>query len=66
MRHKDLADGQSQLLYSFSLNLRPRWLGRWIDPLARMLFERETRRRFAAMARYLRDHPLPGAPHSSD
>lgn len=54
MRHRDLGDGSSELIYVFNIRLRPRWLGRLFDPLAAWVFERETRRRFAAMACYLR------------
>ena len=39
---------------TFTLHLRPRWLGLLLDPLAGLLFAWETRRRFGAMARYLR------------
>lgn len=54
MRHRDLPDGTSELTYTFNIKLRPRLLGRLLDPLAAMVFELETRRRFAAMAAYLR------------
>lgn len=53
MRHGDLGDGTSELDYAFHIRLRPRWLGRCLDPLAAWLFARETRKRFAAMAAYL-------------
>lgn len=56
MRHSDVGDGTSLLHYTFSIRLRPRWLGRVLDPIAIRLFERETRRRFAAMAAYLAKH----------
>ncbi|RMQ47226.1 hypothetical protein ALQ04_01552 [Pseudomonas cichorii] len=54
MQHRDIEHGQSELIYSFRIQLRPRWLGRVFDPLANRLFEHETRQRFAAMAEYLR------------
>jgi hypothetical protein len=44
------------MTYTFTLHIRPRWLGRIVDPIAGMLFQRETRRRFSAMRRYLREH----------
>lgn len=56
MRHSDVGDGTSLLHYTFSIRLRPRWLGAVLDPIAIRLFERETRRRFAAMAAYLAKH----------
>ncbi len=54
MQHRDLDDSRSELIYTFRLQMRPRWLGRVLDPLVNRLFEYETRRRFAAMAEYLR------------
>lgn len=53
MRFNDRSDGGCDLVYTYSIRLRPRWLGRLFDPLAGLLFERETRARFVAMARYL-------------
>lgn len=53
MQHRDLDDGTSELTYTFSVRLRPRWLGWLLNPLVNALFEFETRRRFAAMAKYL-------------
>jgi hypothetical protein len=57
MRHKDLTDSSSEILYSFSIKLRPRWLGFVLDPIAALVFGWETRRRFAAMAEFLRRSP---------
>ncbi|GAC1030770.1 hypothetical protein thsps21_15970 [Pseudomonas sp. No.21] len=53
MRHRDIEAGRSELIYSFSLTLRPRWLGVLLDPLANRLFAWEARRRFAALAVFL-------------
>ncbi|NWB84340.1 MULTISPECIES: hypothetical protein [Pseudomonas] len=54
MRHRDIDDATSELIYTFSVRLRPRWLGWVLDPLVNRVFEWETRQRFAAMAAYLR------------
>ena len=54
MHHKDLGDGTSELVYTYSIRTRPHWLSKILDPIASALFRFETRRRFAAMARYLR------------
>lgn len=53
MRHRDIEEGRSELIYSFSLTLRPRWLGVLLNPLANRLFAWEARRRFAALAVFL-------------
>jgi hypothetical protein len=53
MRFVDAQDGTSLMTYTFTIHLRPRWVGVFLDPLAGLLFRSETRRRFAAMARYL-------------
>jgi hypothetical protein len=54
MRHRDLDDHRSELIYSFTVRIRPRWLGWFLDPLVNRIFEYETRQRFASMAEYLR------------
>lgn len=54
MRHRDIDATSSELIYTFSVQLRPLWLGRILDPLVNRIFEWETRNRFAAMAAYLR------------
>ncbi len=54
MRFFDRDDGHCTLIYTYAIRLRPRWLGALLDPVASVLFAWETRRRFAAMARYLR------------
>lgn len=55
MRHRDIDATSSELIYTFTVQLRPRWLGWVLDPLVNRIFEWETRQRFAAMAAYLRD-----------
>ena len=59
MRHRDLDAGTSQLVYTYAIKLRPAWLGKLLDPLASALFAYETRRRFAAMARFLSSQRAP-------
>jgi hypothetical protein len=54
MRFRDREDGGCELIYTYSIKLRPAWIGKLLDPLAGKLFARETRLRFAAMAEYLR------------
>jgi hypothetical protein len=54
MRFFDRDDGHCDLVYTYAIKLRPRWLGILLDPVASLLFAWETRRRFAAMACYLR------------
>jgi len=54
MRFHDRPDGESDLIYTYSIKLRPRWVGALFDWLGGILFAWETRRRFKAMAEYLR------------
>lgn len=54
MRFHDRPDGGSDLIYTYSIKLRPRWVGALFDWLGGWLFAWETRRRFSAMADYLR------------
>ena len=53
MRFRDRVDGRSDLTYTYSIKLRPKWIGAMLDPVAGYLFAWETSRRFAAMARFL-------------
>lgn len=53
IRHRDLPGGQSELEYKYHFTARPRWL-RWIlHPLLSALFRHETKRRLAALRRFL-------------
>ena len=54
MRFVDEGERRCTMTYTFTVHLRPPWVGKLLDPLAGMLFRRETRRRFAAMAQHLR------------
>lgn len=65
MRHRDLPDGTSELIYTFSIRLRPRWFGKLFDPLAALLYRRETRKRFLAMARFLSSDCRGAAPNEA-
>jgi hypothetical protein len=55
MRFAPSGSGRCVMTYTFTIHLRPRWLGALLDPFAGALFGWETRRGFAAMARYLRN-----------
>lgn len=54
MQHRDLDGASSELIYTFTLRLRPSWLGRILDPAVNRVFEWQTRNRFKAMAAYMR------------
>ena len=54
MRFLDREDQTCDLIYTYVIKLRPRWFGALLDPFAKLLFAWETRRRFKAMAQYLR------------
>ncbi len=53
MRHRDLSGGTSELVYSFTLQLRPAVLAGLVNGLAIRVFEYETRKRFLALNQYL-------------
>lgn len=55
MRFRDREDGGSELIYTYSIKLRPRWIRVILGPVAGHLFAVETRRRFAAMSQHLID-----------
>lgn len=54
MRFRDRDDGTCDLTYTYALQLRPKWIAALFGRLGSRLFEWETRRRFRAMAQYLR------------
>jgi hypothetical protein len=54
MRFRDRGDGSCDLAYTYALQLRPGWLAMMFGRLGSALFAWETRRRFGAMARFLR------------
>jgi len=53
LHHRDLANGESELRYTFTIRLRPRWFGLFFDLIAGILYTWEMRRRFSAMRRYM-------------
>jgi len=55
MRFSDRGDGTCNLIYTYAIQLRPRWLDAMFGWLGNRLFAWETRRRFKAMADYLQD-----------
>jgi len=54
MRFRDRGDGSCDLVYTYALQLRPPWVAALFGWLGSALFSWETRRRFAAMAWFLR------------
>jgi hypothetical protein len=53
MHFRDVKPSECELVYTYSVKLRPKWLGKLFDPIAGWLFARETKRRFEAMSHYL-------------
>jgi hypothetical protein len=54
IRHEDRADGHSTLTYAFNFTARPRWCRAVLEPVLRLLFLWETRRRLRALAAHFR------------
>jgi hypothetical protein len=54
MRFADRGDGTCNLIYTYAIQLRPGWLETVFGWLGNKLFAWETRRRFNAMAAFLR------------
>ena len=54
MRHEDRADGHSALTYTFTFTAKPRWCRAILEPLLRLVFLWETRRRLRALAAHFR------------
>ncbi len=54
IRHEDRADGHSAIAYTFTFTARPRWCRAVLEPLLRLAFLWETRRRLRALAAHVR------------
>ena len=54
IRHVDLGEGRSEVIYTLHFLARPTWLRWMLHPLMGVLFRWETRRRLDALDRYLR------------
>jgi hypothetical protein len=54
MRFRDRGDGTCDLIYTYAIQLRPTWLEALFGWASNILYSWETRRRFSAMAAYLR------------
>jgi hypothetical protein len=53
MRHRPLAAGRSLLIYTYTFESGPRLL-RWLfEPVVAWIFDRQTRRRFKRLQRFL-------------
>jgi uncharacterized protein YndB with AHSA1/START domain len=65
IRHRDRDEGGSELIYTFTLRLRPRWLDRLFGATMDRIFAEETRRRFEALAVFLRERADGGAARNS-
>jgi hypothetical protein len=56
MRHCELPQGRSVMVYTYSFECGPRWL-RWaLEPVVKRAFDRETHRRFGRMREFLARH----------
>jgi hypothetical protein len=54
IRHTALAPGTgSRVIYKFRITSRPVWLRAVLDPLLRLVFQRETRKRLESLKRYI-------------
>jgi hypothetical protein len=56
IRHTALSpfgENRSRVIYKFRIVARPRWLHAILDPLLRLIFQRETVKRLASLKRYI-------------
>ena len=54
IRHEDRADGHSAITYTFNFTAKLRWCRAVLEPLMRLVFIWETRRRLRALAAHFR------------
>lgn len=57
IRHRDLPDGRSEVIYHFSFAARPALLRPLLDPLMAALLRIETTKRLRSLSRFLADQP---------
>ena len=48
---------RSRVVYKFRITARPRWLRRVLDPVLRLAFQRETRKRLDSLKHYVETRP---------
>ena len=53
IRHRDMGDGRSEIIYKLNFEARPRWLSGFLHPPMRALFLWEIRKRFKALREFL-------------
>ena len=56
MRHKDLDNGQSVLLYTYTFQVGPPPIAWIIRPFVERIFDYQTRKRFGRLRTYLASH----------
>ncbi|OYU46742.1 MAG: hypothetical protein CFE44_00485 [Burkholderiales bacterium PBB4] len=56
MRHVELAPSGSTLIYTYSLDTRPRWARWWMAPMVDLVFQYQTRKRFRRLQAFLHHH----------
>ena len=54
--HKDLDNGQSVLLYTYTFEVGPRYIAWIIRPFVERVFDYQTRKRFGRLRTYLTNH----------
>ena len=58
IHHEDLDANSSRVTYTWTFTARPRWLCWLVEPVMNRMFRVETKKRLAALARFLADHEL--------
>jgi hypothetical protein len=58
IRHEDLSGGRSRATYTMTFRCRPAWAAPVVEPVARIAFARETRRRLRALAGAVGGEPI--------
>lgn len=56
MRHKDMAEQGSLLIYTYTFEVSPRCLAWALQPVVRVIFAHQTRKRFHRLQAYLSEH----------
>ncbi len=52
IKHQDLSDGKSEVVYTFSFTAKPKWLQFILHPIMSQIFAWETRKRLQALKEF--------------
>lgn len=56
MKHQPVDENRSVMIYTYNFEVGPRYLRYFLEPIVKLIFDRQTVRRFNRMKNFLREH----------